>query len=83
MGNIFNDGFRNFINQLNLHKVRYILIGGYSVILHILHRYSRTTGDMDIWVDRTLENYKRIKIAFLNFGMPVFYMTEEIFLATG
>jgi hypothetical protein len=46
----------------------------------ILHGYSRTTGDMDIWVDRTPENYNKIKLAFLNFGMPVFDMTEENFL---
>src|SRR5437588_5045776 len=77
MGNIFNEDFRDFISQFNSYNVRYILVGGYSVILH---GYSRTTGDMDIWVDRTLENYNKIKLAFLNFGMPVFDMTEENFL---
>ena len=77
MGNIFNDDFRDFIQQLNIHGVRYILIGGYSVILH---GYPRTTGDMDIWVERTPENYKRIQLAFSDFGMPVFDMTEENFL---
>jgi hypothetical protein len=77
MGNIFNEDFRDFIQQLNDYNVRYILVGGYSVILH---GYSRTTGDMDIWVDRTVENYNRLKLAFLHFGMPVFDMTEENFL---
>jgi len=51
--------------------------GGYSVILH---GYSRTTGDMDIWVERTPENYKKIELAFLHFRMPVFDMTEQLFL---
>ncbi len=60
MGNIFNDDFRDFIHQLNNNEVRYILVGGYSVILH---GYTRTTGDMDIWIDRTLENYNKIKRA--------------------
>lgn len=77
MGNIFNEDFRDFIHQFNSHNVRYILVGGYSVILH---GYSRTTGDMDIWVDRTQENYHKIKSAFIDFGMPVFDMTEDIFL---
>jgi predicted nucleotidyltransferase len=77
MGNIFNDDFRDFIHQLNINKVRYILVGGYSVILH---GYSRTTGDMDIWVDRTLENYNKIEQAFFDFGMPVFDMSENSFL---
>lgn len=77
MGNIFNEDFRDFIHAMNKTHVRYILIGGFSVILH---GYSRTTGDMDIWVDRTLENYKKIKTTFSIFGMPVFDMTEENFL---
>ena len=77
MGNIFNTDFRDFLTSLNNNGVRYILVGGYSVILH---GYSRTTGDMDLWVERTAENYKRIKQAFNEFGMPVFDMTEENFL---
>jgi predicted nucleotidyltransferase len=78
MGNIFNQDFRDFITSLNDNGVKYILIGGYSVILH---GYSRTTGDMDIWVERTAENYKKIAAAFLEFGMPVFDMTEDAFLS--
>ncbi|ARS41603.1 hypothetical protein CA265_18855 [Sphingobacteriaceae bacterium GW460-11-11-14-LB5] len=77
MGNIFNDDFREFIQALNNHDVKYILVGGYSVILH---GYSRTTGDMDIWVERTAENYRKIFNAFFQFGMPVFDMTKENFL---
>jgi len=77
MGNIFNEDFRDFIQSLNDNKVKYILVGGFSVILH---GYSPTTGDIDIWVERTLENYQSIKLAFLHFGMPVFDMTEENFL---
>jgi hypothetical protein len=77
MGNIFNSDFRDFIACLNTNNVRYILVRGYSVILH---GYSRTTGDLDLWVERTAENYFKIKNAFEEFGMPVFDMTEENFL---
>jgi predicted nucleotidyltransferase len=77
MSNIFKDDFRDFIQALNDCEVRYILVGGFSVILH---GYARTTGDMDIWVERTTENYLKIKNAFLFFGMPVFDMTEDNFL---
>lgn len=77
MGNIFNEDFRDFIQALNDCEVRYLLVGGFSVILH---GYSRTTGDIDIWVDRTPENYSKIKSAFLQFGMPVFDMTAQNFL---
>lgn len=77
MGNIFNEDFWDFISALNDKHVRYILVGGYSVILH---GYPRTTGDMDIWVDRTAENYSRLLQAFRQFKMHVFDMTEENFL---
>ncbi|MHC8948418.1 DUF6036 family nucleotidyltransferase [Sphingobacterium hungaricum] len=77
MGNIFQEDFREFIQALNNNKVRYILVGGFAVIMH---GYSRTTGDMDIWVDRTKENYLNLVKAFQEFGMPTFDMTEENFL---
>ena len=78
MANIFHEDFRDFLNALNKADVRYILVGEYSVVLH---GYSRTTGDMDIWMERTSENYKRIIKAFQIFGMPLFDMTESNFLS--
>ncbi len=77
MGNIFNTDFREFIQALNDSNVEYILVGGYSVILH---GHNRTTGDMDIWVNRTKQNYDRIVTAFAKFGMPLFDMTLPDFL---
>ena len=35
---------------------------------------------MDLWVERTQENYLLIKKAFNEFEMPVFDMTEDNFL---
>ena len=75
--NIFNQDFQNFINAFNENGVEYILIGGYSVILH---GYSRTTGDMDIWVMPNQENYQKIVKAFKDFQMPVFDMSLKSFL---
>ena len=77
MGNIFNNDFQDFISALNNNNVEYLLVGGYSVILH---GHSRTTGDMDIWVNRTSENFIKLVSAFDDFGMPVFDMTKENFL---
>jgi predicted nucleotidyltransferase len=79
MGDIFNDDFIDFISCLNKHEVKYVLVGGYSVILY---GYARTTGDMDIWVKPTEENYKKIVKAFSDFGLSVFDMTEKNFLNT-
>lgn len=77
MGNIFQEDFRDFLNAFNDQEVEYILVGGFSVIIH---GYSRTTGDLDIWVRRTKDNYRKITNAFLQFGMPLFDMSEENFL---
>ena len=77
MVNVFNKDFLDFLHSLNNNKVAYLLVGGYAVILH---GYSRTTGDLDIWVKRTKENYECLLSAFKEFGMPVFDMTEENFL---
>jgi hypothetical protein len=76
MANIFNDDFQDFINCLEKSNVKYILVGGYSVVLH---GYPRTTGDLDIWVEKSVSNYNLLKIAFYDFGMPI--MDQEIFLS--
>ena len=77
MSNIFNNDFRDFLSALNEAKVEYLLIGGYSVILH---GYPRTTGDMDLWVNKTQKNYQKLCKSFLIFGMPVFDMTLKKFM---
>lgn len=77
MGNIFNDDFRDFISALNEARVEYLLVGGYAVIIH---GYRRTTGDLDLWVSPTQENYKKLVKACNLFGLPILDMTEENFL---
>lgn len=77
MANIFNEDFRDFISSLNKYGVRYVLVGGMAVILN---GYVRTTGDLDVWVEKTEENYQLIVQAFATFGMPLFDMTKQRFL---
>ena len=77
MGNIFNEDFQEFLTALNNANVKYVLVGGYSVIYH---GFPRTTGDLDIFVEVSEQNYNSIETAFLDFGMPVFDMTRENFL---
>lgn len=77
MQNIFNPDFQDFIRSLNESQVKYVLVGGYAVILH---GYNRSTGDLDIWVERSEENYLRLLKAFQIFGMHIFDMTKLNFL---
>ncbi|MBA2613488.1 MAG: nucleotidyltransferase [Bacteroidetes bacterium] len=77
MGNVFNEDFQDFLKSINHSKVKYVLVGGYSVIFH---GFPRTTGDLDIFVEVSKENYLKIKQAFFEFGLSMFDMTEENFL---
>ena len=79
MVNNLNQDFVEFIDALNKASVRYILVGGYAVIYH---GYNLTTGDLDIWVEATKENYQCLKKAFSIFGMSLFNLTEERFCDT-
>ena len=77
MANIFNEEFRDFIDALNKQEVEYMLVGGYAVILN---GYRRSTGDMDVWVNVTAGNHKKLCKAFLAFGMPTSDISEQNFL---
>lgn len=77
--NIFHDDFLDFLSALSEAKVDYILVGGYSVVLH---GYLRTTGDLDIWVQPELENYDRLMKAFQQFGLPLTAISRAQFLDT-
>ena len=77
MGNIFNQDFQEFLIALNQADVKYVLVGGYSVIYH---GFPRTTGDLDVFVEVSKVNYLNIKKAFGIFGLSLFDMTEENFL---
>lgn len=68
MGNLFNTDFADFILLLQKHDVAYILVGGYSVVLH---GYPRSTGDLDLWILPEEKNYEALKNVFEEFGMPI------------
>ena len=77
MNNIFQSDLSDFIAALNISRTEYIVVGGYAVIMH---GYYRTTQDLDIWVNRTKENYVAIRKGFAILGMPIFDITEDNFL---
>jgi len=76
--NILNDDFKDFFVFLNQYEVEYIVVGGYAVIVR---GYSRSTGDIDIWVSKTLENFKRLQKAIQHFGLPSAAVKEAEFFS--
>ncbi|SPD73982.1 conserved hypothetical protein [uncultured Desulfobacterium sp.] len=69
--------FKDFLRLLTFHDVRYLLVGGYAVGYH---GYPRATGDMDIWIELSEQNSKRVVSAFRDFGMSDQSISEGLFL---
>jgi len=76
--NIFNNDFKDFILYLNQYVVEYIVVGGYAVIIR---GYSRSTGDIDIWVNKTEENFIKLQKAIKAFGLPEIPIKKEEFFS--
>ena len=77
--NIFNDDFQDFICSLNKYHVEYMLVGGYAVIIR---GYSRSTGDMDIWVKKSDSNFNKLQLAITTFGLPSIAVPKEHFFSS-
>lgn len=60
--------FADLFRTLNKYKVRYLVVGAYAVVYYTQPRY---TKDLDIWVDPSQENARRIYNALGEFGAPL------------
>ncbi|MBF9253930.1 hypothetical protein I2I11_11555 [Pontibacter sp. 172403-2] len=60
-----NNDFQHFIALLNSCQAKYIITGGFAVAVY---GYPRYTGDIDIWVDPSLENAFKVLAALQAFG---------------
>jgi hypothetical protein len=76
--------FREFLQLLNSHGVRYLLVGGYAVGYY---GYPRATADMDIWVATDAENVSNVIAALAEFGFtgiePELFEKEKQVLRMG
>lgn len=70
---IYND-FKEFIQLLNKHKVKYLIVGGYAVSLYAR---PRNTDDIDFWIDSKVENAKKTLKALKEFGFGEIEITIE------
>jgi len=75
-----NSDFKDLLRILAECEVRYLVAGGYAVIHHSQPRY---TKDIDIWLDPTPENARKLMRAFRLFGIPMTGVTQEDFATPG
>jgi len=72
-----NQDFKEFIELLNKHKVKYLVVGGYAVGFH---GYPRFTGDIDFWIAISSENATKILNVLNEFGFGSLNFKIEDFL---
>ena len=64
---ILDEEILAFWQSLFKANVRFIMVGGFATNLH---GFARTTADIDLWIDASLENRKKLRKAleFLDLG---------------
>jgi predicted nucleotidyltransferase len=56
------------LKLLELHGVKYLIVGGYAVALH---GYPRSTGDFDVFIEQSNENGAKILKAIDDYGFDI------------
>ncbi|NMM50335.1 nucleotidyltransferase [Marinigracilibium pacificum] len=74
--NTFPEHFKDFILCLNRNKVEYLLIGGYAMGAY---GHIRGTGDLDIFLNATQENSKKMINACIDYGISEDSLSDEMF----
>ncbi|HEX8331767.1 MAG TPA: nucleotidyltransferase [Segetibacter sp.] len=77
---IFDEEIIKFWKCLLDNAVRYIMVGGYATNLN---GYQRFTGDIDIWIEDTVENRRNLRKAFADCEMGDYYMLETMQIIPG
>ena len=72
--------YEEFLELLNKHKVRYCIIGSYALSFHARPRY---TKDIDILVDSSPKNAKKILCVLDKFGFGSLDLRVEDFSEKG
>jgi hypothetical protein len=72
--------FKELLNLLEKHKVRYLVVGGYAVMKYTEPRF---TKDLDVWVSTDKENSQAVYSALKEFGAPLKNLTSADFAKEG
>src|SRR5438128_955988 len=75
-----NPDFVDLLRAFIAADVRFLVVGAYALALH---GRPRATGDLDLWVDATPENARRVMRALDAFGAPIAEISEADFSQVG
>ena len=72
--------FADLLRAFIAHEVRFLVIGAYALAVH---GRPRATGDLDVWVEPTPENARRVIAALREFGAPLADLSERDLVTPG
>ncbi len=68
--------FKELLELLNAHQVKYLIVGGYALAFHGVPRF---TGDLDLYISTSPENAQRVHQALKEFGFESVGLTDDDF----
>ena len=77
---MLNEDYKEMLSILLDNKVKFLVVGAYAMGAY---GFPRATGDVDLWVEASLENSRKIYQGLLKFGAPLSQVTPETFTETG
>lgn len=77
---MMNQDFVDLLRAFREADVRFIVVGAYALALHAK---PRATGDLDLWVEPTIENGARVINALRQFGAPLQEVNQTDFALPG
>ncbi len=72
--------FKELLSALNVHRVKYLVVGAYAVSIHA---QPRATKDLDILIQADAKNARKVFTALAQFGAPLEGLTVADFAARG
>lgn len=68
--------YKELLKILNRHKAKYLIVGAYAVAYYAEPRY---TKDIDIWIESSQNNARKVYSALKKFGAPLENITLNDF----
>ncbi|HEY4288161.1 MAG TPA: hypothetical protein VGN00_13740 [Puia sp.] len=77
---MLDDELIRFWKALNINNVRYIMVGGFATRFH---GFNRSTDDLDMWLEDTIENRQNLRRSFSELGYGDFSSLEMMQFVPG
>jgi hypothetical protein len=68
-----NADFLDLLTALNAAEARFLVVGAYAVGVH---GRPRATKDLDIWIEASADNARRVMVGLRDFGAPLGDLAE-------